>query len=371
VVTKDRTYETRITGVWAFQGVRRLPLAEARSGEIVALSGLDDVAISDVVRDPAATAMPARITVDEPTVTMVFQVSDGPLAGRSGGTYLTSRHLRQRIYKESYANPSIHVIDGETPDQFRVLGRGELQLAVLIEAMRREGFELCVRSPEVVVRDGPAGREEPIERLVIDVAVAHLGAVSQVLGPRKARLLDQRMEGSRARLEYLIPTRGLFGLRAQLLTASRGTAIPHSVFEGWMPHGGPIPRRTVGAMVADRSGPTTPYAIFHLQERGTIFVGAGVEVYEGMVVGEASRANDLNVNICREKKLTNIRAAGRDENVILTPPRIMTLERALEWIRDDEMVEVTPNAIRLRKRVLQANRRSVRFEDHEVLEPGV
>ncbi len=357
VLAGDKPYDARVTGVYMFQGVKRLPLAEGRSGDIVAISGLDRIAISDVVRDPLATATPVPIKVDEPTVAMVFRVSDGPLAGRSGGIYLTSRHIRERLFKESYANPAVSVEAGETPDQFRVLGRGELQLAVLIETMRREGFELCVCNPEVVTREGPNGKEEPIERLSIDVALDQMGAVSELLGPRKARMVDQRLEGSRVRLEYIIPTRGLFGLRSQLLTATRGTAIAHSVFEGWMPWNGAIPKRTLGALVSDRAGIATPYAIFHLQPRGPMFIGAGTQVYEGMVIGEHCRDNDLNVNICREKKLTNIRAAGRDENVILTPPRAMPLERCLEWIRDDEMVEVTPQALRLRKRTLAANRR--------------
>jgi GTP-binding protein len=363
VITQAKTYETRVTGLYTFQGMKRLLLSEARSGDIVALSGLNDVAISDVVRDPLSTAMPLRISVDEPTVSMVFQVSDGPFAGRSGGTYLTSRHIRERVYKESYANPSIRVEDGASPDQFRVFGRGELQLAVLIEGMRREGFELCVRNPQVVTRDTPEGKMEPIERLVIDVAAEMMGAVSDLLGPRKARILDHRIEGSRVRLEYLIPTRGTFGLRNQMMTVTRGTAVAHNVFESWMPWSGPIPKRTLGALVSDRTGTATPYAIFHLQERGVMFITAGTQVYEGMVIGEHCRANDLNVNICREKKLTNIRAAGRDENVILTTPRDMTLEKSLEWIRDDEMVEVTPQMIRVRKRVLASNKRDVRYEE--------
>ncbi len=363
VKSDGKTYDTRVTGVYTFQGVKRLPLAEARAGDIVALSGVSDVAIGYTLSDPLNPATLPSINVDEPTVAMVFQVSDSPFAGHSGGKFVTSRHLRERLYKESYANPSIHVQDGDSPEQLRVLGRGELQLAVLIESMRREGFELCVRNPEVVTREGPAGKEEPVERLVIDVPVAHIGAVSELLGPRRAQMLDQKQEGSRVRLEYNIPTRGLFGLRNVMLTVTRGTALAHSVFDGWMPWGGPMPKRTLGALVSDRLGTTTPYAIFHLQPRGVIFVPPGTEVYEGMIVGEHSRDNDLNVNICREKKLTNIRAAGRDENVILTPPREMTLERCIEWIKDDEMVEVSPQAIRLRKRTLAGNRRPARSED--------
>jgi GTP-binding protein len=251
------------------------------------------------------------------------------------------------------------VEQGDTPDQFRVLGRGELQLAVLIESLRREKYELCVRNPEVITKEGAHGKEEPQERVVVDVPGDYVGAVIEMLGKRKAQIIDQRQEGSRMRLEYIVPTRGLFGLRGQLLTVTRGTAILHSVFEGWMPWTGPIPKRTAGALVADRPGQTTPYALFNLQPRGVMFVPAGTEVYEGMVIGEHSRDNDLNVYVCREKKMTNIRAAGKDENTTLAPPHIMGLEQAIEWIRDDEMIEVTPEAIRIRKRILACNKRPV------------
>jgi GTP-binding protein len=364
VKSPDKSYDSRVTGVFTFHGVKRIPLAEARCGDIIALAGLTDVAIGHTICDPLSAAVLAPIKVDEPTVAMVFQVNDGPFAGKSGGKYVTSRHLRDRLYKESYANPSIRVQDGESPEQIRVLGRGELSLAVLIESMRRELFELCVRNPEVVTRDSDDGsKQEPVERLYIDVPVAHMGAVTELLGPRKAQMVDQKQEGTRVRMEYIIPTRGLFGLRNAMMTTTRGLAIAHSIFEGWKPWGGPIPKRSLGALVADRTGPTTPYAIFNLQPRGTMFVPPGANVYEGMIVGEHSRDNDLNVNICREKKLTNIRAAGRDENIIITTAREMTLERCIEWIKDDEMVEVTPEAIRLRKRILSGNRRPTRSED--------
>jgi GTP-binding protein len=364
VRTQLRQYDTRITGVYMFQGVKRLPLTEAACGDIVALSGLDDVAIGDTIADESVVNLPAPIVVDEPTVVMVFQVNDGPLSGKSGGQYVTSRHLRERLYKESYANPSVRVQDGDSPDQFRVFGRGELQLAVLIESMRREGFELCVRNPEVVTRSTPDGKEEPVERLAIDVPLEHMGAVTELLGPRRAQMIDHRNEGSRVRLEYIIPTRGLFGVRNPMLTSTRGTAVLHSVFEGWMPWGGPIPKRTLGALVADRLGNATPYAINNLQPRGPFFVAPGTQVYEGMVVGEHIRPSDLDVNVCKEKKLTNVRNTGHDENMVLTTPRPMPLERCLEWIKDDEMIEVTPQAIRLRKRVLASNRRpTVRDRD--------
>ena len=349
--------DARVVNLFRFRGTEREPLASARSGEIVALAGIDAVSIGETVCDPQVTAPLPRIRVDEPTVTMVFQVDDGPLVGKSGAKYLTSRHLRERLQKEAFANVAIRLEPGETPEEMRVLGRGELQLAVLIEQLRRDKYALCVRPPEVVVRQGAEGKQEPVERLVVDVPMAHLGAVNEVLGPRKAQLADQRTEGERLRGEYIIPTRGLFGLRSALLTATRGTAVIHSVFEGWTDYAGPIPKRTQGALVADRHGSTTPYALFHLQARGVLFLPPGIEVYEGMIVGEHSRDNDLDVNVVREKKLTNVRAAGKDENTVVSPPRVMSLEQSLEWIRDDEMVEVTPAAIRLRKRMLAANRR--------------
>jgi len=357
VKTLASEYDARITGVYSFQGVRRLTLPEAHCGDIIALSGLTDVAIGNVISDPLSVFAPPPIVVDEPTVVMVFQVNDGPLSGKSGGQYVTSRHIRERIYRESYANPSIRVQDGDSPDQFRVFGRGELQLAVLIESMRREGFELCVRNPEVVIRETAQGKEEPVERLVIDVPIEHMGSVTELLGPRKAQMVDHRSEGNRVRLEYVVPTRGLFGLRNPMLTTTRGTAIMHSVFEGWMPWTGPIPKRTLGALVSDRLGVSTPYALNNLQSRGAFFIGVGVQCYEGMVVGEHARDNDLDVNVCKEKKLTNVRNTGHDDAPVLTTPRQMPLERCLEWIKDDEMVEVTPEAIRLRKRVLAMNRR--------------
>lgn len=354
-----KTQDVRITGIFKFQGVRRLPLQEASCADIVALAGVSEIAVGDCLSAPDYTPNVEPIHVDEPTVAMVFQVNDGPLAGRSGGKFVTSRHLRERLHKEAYANVSIRVTQGDGPEQFRVLGRGELQLAVLIETLRREKFELCVRNPEVVTRDGENGKEEPNERLVVDVPVEYVGAVTEMLGRSRAQMVDQRQEGSRTRLEYLIPTRGLFGMRGAMMTATRGTAMMHSVFEDWIPWTGPIAKRLSGALVSDRAGVTTPYALFNLQPRGILFIPAGTEVYEGMVVGQHNRDNDLNVNVCREKKLTNVRAAGKDDNTTIAPPRNMSLEQCIEWIRDDEMIEVTPDCIRIRKRVLASNRRPV------------
>lgn len=357
------TNTARITGVFAFQGVKRLPKDIARCGDIVALSGVTEVAIGDTLCNPEHERRLDPISVDEPTVAMVFQVNDGPLAGRSGGQYVTSRQIRERLDREAYANVSIRIEDGESPEQMRVLGRGELQLSVLLETLRREKYELCVRNPQVVTRDGENGKEEPVEQLIIDVPTEHVGAATQLVGNRKAQMVDQRQEGSRVRLEYLIPTRGLFGLRNQMMTATRGTAIMHHVFDRWMPWSGPIPRRPNGAIVADRPGPSTAYSLGKLQPRGVLFIEPGIDVYEGMIVGEHNRGNDINVNVVRGKKLTNFRASGKDEAVNLSPPRLLSLEQALEWIADDEILEVTPEAIRLRKAILAANRRPVIHED--------
>ncbi|MDP7040943.1 MAG: translational GTPase TypA [Myxococcota bacterium] len=339
----------RCTGIFRFRGMQRLPLESASCGDIVALAGFDTATVGDTLCTLEHPQQLERIAVDEPTVGMTFQVNDGPLAGRSGGTRLTSRQLRDRLEHEAYANVSITVEDADSADQFRVIGRGELQLSVLIETLRREGFELCVRNPQVVTRQGEQGLEEPVETLVVDVDAQHVGPLNEILGKRKAQMQDQKHEGERMRIEYRIPTRGLLGLRQTIMTATRGTAIMNSIFSGWIPWTGPLAKRANGALVADRPGKTTPYALFNLQPRGELFVPPGTEVYEGMIVGEHTRDNDLRVFACREKKLTNVRASGKDESTVCAPPRQMSLELCLEWIKDDEMVEVTPNAIRLRK----------------------
>ena len=363
-MTGEATATARITGVFRFEGTTRLPLDEGKTGDIIALSGVSDISIGDTLCCPDNPQALPQIHVDEPTVSMVFQVNDGPMAGRSGGKYVTSRHIRERLDKEAYANVSIQVQAGDSPDQFRVLGRGELQLAVLIEALRREDFEFCVRNPEVLTRVSESGeKEEPIEHLVIDVPTEFMGPVTELIGNRKGKMIDQKLEGSRVKLEYTIPTRGLFGLRNQMLTSTRGTAIVNSTFEGWIPWTGSIPQRANGALIADRPGTTTPYALFNLQPRGTLFKGVSTPVYEGMIIGENARENDLNVNCVREKKLTNHRASGKDDATTIAPPSEMSLEKCLEWIRDDEMVEVTPIAIRMRKRTLIANKRSVISRD--------
>jgi GTP-binding protein len=298
-----------------------------------------------------------RIKVDEPTMMMVFRVNDGPYAGREG-KYVTSRNLRDRLQREAYKNVSIRVEDTETPDAFRVVARGELQLAVIIETMRREGYELTASNPEPIIKEIDGVKHEPMELLVADVPETAVGIVTERLGPRKGRMVDMAsLGGGRTRLQFRVPARGLVGFRGEFLTITKGEGIMSSQFDGWEPWMGYIPRRSNGAIVADRLGESVPYALFSIQERGKLFVGPGVALYEGMIIGEHSHPNDLDVNASREKKLTNIRAAGRDENVILTPPTEMSLEKALEWIAEDELVEVTPKSIRLRKRMLDFNSR--------------
>ncbi len=347
----------KVVKLYGFQGLKRVEIADAGPGELVSVAGIEAVSIGDTLADAESPVALPRISVDEPTMMMVFRVNDGPLAGREG-KYVTSRNLRERLYREAYRNVSIRVEDTDTPDAFRVVGRGELQLAVIIENMRREGYELTASNPEPLVREVDGQVHEPMELMVCDVPETAVGAVTERLGPRKGRMVDMGQLGSgRTRLQFRIPARGLVGFRSEFLTITRGEGILSSQFDGYEPWFGHIPKRSNGAIVSDRSGDTVPYALFSIQERGALFVGPGVQVYEGMIIGEHAHPSDLNVNACREKKLTNVRAAGRDDNVILTPPREMTLERSLEWIGPDELVEVTPKSVRLRKRQLTSGDR--------------
>ncbi|HEY1334364.1 MAG TPA: translational GTPase TypA, partial [Myxococcaceae bacterium] len=347
----------KVLKLYGFSGLKRVEIPDAGPGELVSVAGIEQVSIGDTLADPESPGALPRITVDEPTMMMVFRVNDGPLAGREG-KYVTSRNLRERLYREAYRNVSIRVEDTDAPDAFRVVGRGELQLAVIIETMRREGYELTASNPEPITREVDGQIHEPMELMVCDVPEASVGAVTERLGPRKGRMTDMSSLGSgRTRLTFRIPARGLVGFRSEFLTITRGEGIMSSQFDGYEPWFGYIPKRSNGAIVSDRQGDTVPYALFSIQERGSLFVGPGVQVYEGMIIGENAHPSDLNVNACREKKLTNIRAAGRDENVILTPPREMSLERALEWIAPDELVEVTPKSVRMRKRVLATGER--------------
>ncbi|HET7263186.1 MAG TPA: translational GTPase TypA [bacterium] len=357
-----RVIRTRITKLFSFSGLDRIDIETTDLGDIVAVAGVEGIAIGDTITDPDTPAPLARVAIDEPTIAIQFCVNTSPFAGREGA-YVTSRNLRERLDKELLTNVALRVAEGGSPDTFAVMGRGELQLSILIETMRREGYELMAGRPEIVTKVVDGRVMEPVELLFLDVPEQFVGAVVEKLGPRKAVMVNMRNHGSgRARLEFRIPSRGLIGLRGELLTETRGTIVMNSLFDGYVPWSGDIPRRPTGALVADRPGVTTAYALYNLQERGDLFVGPGTEVYEGMVVGEHARDNDLDVNAVREKKLTNIRSSTADIAVRLVPPRALNLEQALEFIADDEFVEITPAALRLRKRVLRANRRPKRDE---------
>ena len=352
-----RVERTRVTKLCLFDGLRQVEAASAAAGDIVCLAGIDDITIGETITDPRDPRPVPPVHVDEPTVSMVMGVNTAPTAGRDG-QYVTSRNLRDRLARELVGNVALRVEDTESPEQVQVVGRGELQLSILVEMMRREGYELQVARPQIVTRRAAGRVEEPVEELLIDVAEDYQGVVIAQLGTRRATMTKMVNHGSgRVRLEFRIPTRGLIGFRSQFLTDTRGTGILHHLFAGWEPWHGPIAGRPTGALVADRAGRTTAYAISNLQERGEIFVPAGAEVYEGMVVGENARPADLDVNVTREKKLTNMRASTAEEALRLVPPRLLNLEQSIEFIDDDELVEVTPRSIRIRKRVLAANRR--------------
>ncbi len=349
--------KTRITKLYSFEGLKRVDETEGRPGELLAIAGVEGITIGETVTSAENPKPLANIQIDEPTIAMTFMINTSPFAGREG-TYVTSRNLRDRLDKELLTNVSIRVEEAGGPDAFKVMGRGELQLAILIEMMRREGYELMVGKPEILTRKVDGKVQEPVELLVIDCPESFLGVVIEKLGSRKGNMIKMINHGSgRVRLEFHIPSRGLIGLRSEILTDTRGTAIMNSLFHGYIDWQGEIPTRPTGSLVADRPGKATGHAIFNLQERGEIFVTPGLEVYEGMIVGENARDNDLDVNIVKEKKLTNMRASTADEAIRLVPPRILNLEQAIEFIRDDEFVEVTPQSIRLRKRVLKANQR--------------
>ncbi len=349
---EGKVVPAKVMRLYAYDGLKRVEVKDAGAGEIVCIAGAEEIGIGDTIADPnAAFALP-RISVEEPTMSMVFKVNDGPFAGREG-KYITSRNLRERLFREAYRNVSIRVEETDSPDAFKVVGRGELQLAVIVENMRREGYELTVSNPEPVLKTVGGDVHEPMELLVCDLPDDGVGAVTQSLGPRKGRMVDmQPLGSSRTRLQFRVPARGLIGFRNEFLTLTRGEGIMSSQFDGYEPWQGRIDKRQTGAIVSDREGNVVAYACFYGQERGKLFVTPGAHVYSGMIVGEHSHENDLEFNICKEKKLTNIRAAGRDENIILTPPRDMSLEIALEWIAEDELVEVTPQSIRLRKKFL-------------------
>ncbi|NJD62841.1 MAG: translational GTPase TypA [Deltaproteobacteria bacterium] len=362
VCGKDGAAERiKVALLYGFEGLTRQEIREAGAGDIVAVAGAPLITIGDTVSDAEGPRPLPRIAVDEPTVSMVFSINTSPVAGREG-RFVTSRQLRERLEKELLGNVALR-IDFSGTDAFTVMGRGELQLAILIEMMRREGYELSVSRPEVVTRTEGGVLKEPVEMLFVDIPETCLGAVTQSLGARKAKMAKMVNPGQgRVRLEYRIPSRGLIGFRSEFLTETRGAGLLNHLFDGYDPWQGPIPERINGALVADRPGRAPAYAIFHLQSRGAFFIGEGSQVYEGMIVGENSRPVDIDINVTKEKKLTNIRAAGADEALRLVPPRILSLEGALEFINEDELVEVTPGSLRLRKKVLESARRPKRKE---------
>ena len=354
---------TRITKLYTFRGLERDEAESVVAGDLVAIAGVEGIQIGESLTDLNAPAPLEPLLIDEPTLAMIFTVNSSPLSGKEGG-YLTSRDLRDRLQKELLTNVSIRVEDTDTPESFRVLGRGELQLAILIETMRREGFELMVGKPEIVVRTEKGRKLEPLERLVIDVPENFIGIILETLGTRHGEMLKMSNHNSgRVRMDFKIPSRGLIGLRSQMLTDTRGTALIHSIFDGWTDYAGEMALRPTGALVADRSGPSTAFALWNIQERGELFIGPAIEVYEGMIVGENSREQDMDVNVTKEKKQTNMRSSSADEAIRLIPHRQLSLEQAIEFIADDEFVEITPKSIRLRKKVLQANKRPRRWQE--------
>ncbi len=355
---EGRVRQGRMLQLLGFHGLERVEVQEAQAGDIIAFTGMEELYISDTLCDPEQVEALPPLTVDEPTVSMTFQVNTSPFAGRDG-KYITSRNLRDRLMEELKHNVALRVEETDDPDKFRVSGRGELHLGILIENMRREGYELGVSRPEVLLREENGEKQEPYEQLVVDVEEAHQGAVMEKLGERRGELRDMQPDGKgRVRLEYLIPSRGLIGFQTEFLTATSGTGLMHHVFDHFGPYRpGRIGERNNGVLIANAQGKALAYALFNLQERGRLFIGPGEEVYEGMIIGIHSRENDLVVNPMKAKQLTNIRAAGSDENILLTPPIRLTLEQALEFIDDDELVEVTPNHIRLRKKLLREHER--------------
>jgi GTP-binding protein len=349
--------ETKVTKLYAFDGLKRVDIQDAAAGDIVCLAGIEDITIGETIADVEQRVPIPPIAIDEPTVSMIFGVNTSPMAGREG-QYVTSRQLRDRLDRELLGNVSIRLEPTDSPEQVKVVGRGELQLSILIEMMRREGYELQVSRPDIVTKEIKGAIVEPVEELVIDVPEDHQGVVIAQVGERKGVMTKMVNNGSgRVRLEFRIPARGMIGFRSQFMTDTKGTGIMNHIFSSWEPWHGAIPARANGALVADRAGVATSYAIFNLQERGEIFIEPATVVYEGMIIGENARPNDMDVNVTKEKKQTNMRASTADEAIRLIPPRRLGLEQAIEFINDDELVEVTPSSIRLRKKILAANMR--------------
>jgi len=363
--SEDGEKNVRLQLLYTWNGLKRTEVKEAVPGDIIAVAGIEGITVGDSLSAGENPRALPRVTVDEPTIGMTITINTSPLSGKEG-KYLTARQIRERLDRELLFNVSIKVEPGETAESFKVFGRGELQLSILVEQMRREGFELSLSRPQVRTKEDDDGNLlEPYEEVTIDVPDEVVGAMTQQMATRKGEMKDLITDGSgRSRLVYRIPSRGLIGFRGQMLTETRGEGVVNTLFDGWDLHAGPIARRANGGIISDRAGKTTAYSLFHLQPRGTLFVGPQTEVYEGMIVGEHVRENDLNVNAVRGKQLTNFRASGTDDKAVLSPPRVMSLEQAMEFIDNDEWVEVTPKSIRLRKRTLKSNMRSiVRRED--------
>ncbi len=347
---------TRIVSLFEFNGLSRAPIEQAKPGDIVCFSGSDNITIGDTLTAVDHVEPLPFVKISEPTLEMTFSVNDSPFAGKEG-KFVTSRQLRKRLYDELLKDVSLRVSDGDTMDSFKVCGRGEMHLSILIETMRREGYELAVSAPQVIYKYIDGVKCEPIERLFIDVSSTYLGAVMEKLGSRKAELVTMENVGSRVKLEYLIPSRCLFGYRSHFPTDTHGEGVMNTLFEGYMPYKGDVPTRYTGSLVASEAGETTSYGLYNSQDRGALFLGQGVSVYEGMIVGENPKMGDISLNVCKKKHLTAIRSTGADEALILTPPRIMSLEEAIEFIAPDEIIEVTPKNIRLRKRILDTSLR--------------
>jgi len=355
----------KLTALYTFYGLAKKPVTVAESGDIIALSGVENVTIGDTISSFIEPQALPRLQVDEPTVSMMFYVNDSPFGGKEG-KYLTSRHLLERLEKEELRNVAIKIKKLERTDAFEVCGRGELQMAVLIETMRREGYELMVSRPQVITRQQNGKTCEPVERLFLDIPEEFVGKITEKLSIRKGRMESLVNKGSgRVSMEFLIPSRGLIGFRSQFLTDTKGGGVMNSLLEDYGPWFGPIPQRTTGVLIADRSGRVTPYASYAMEDRGEMIVEIGTEVYAGMIVGERNRSSDLNVNIVKEKKLTNMRASTSDATIILRPPRVFSLDQAIEFIAEDELVEVTPKNIRLRKMELDATRRQMKSRKEE------
>ena len=358
----NRETPAKITRLYRYEGLQRIEVEEASAGDIVCVAGIDSLNVGETICDPACVEAMPFVHIDEPTVSIMFLLNDSPFAGREG-KYVTGRNLRDRLFNEVKTNVAMRVETTETTDTFRVSGRGELHLSILIEQMRRQGYEFAVSRPKVILKKNEAGETlEPIEELTIDVPQEYVGAVMEKLGSRKAELVDMANQGeSSMRLKFLIPARGLMGYRSELLTDTRGNGVMSHVFYDYEPYKGAIEERKTGSLVAHETGDTSSYGLFNTQDRGRLFIGPGVPVYEGQIVGESARAGDIVVNVCKKKHVTNMRAAGSDEALRLTPPVELTLEQCLEFIADDELVEITPLSIRMRKRLLTKDARVKAF----------